>query len=80
MALTKKERLKKLSLAETGKDYHDLYVEVFGKEYPETVTRNPNEDIENLIQAIFDNIPVEKVNLPKDAKIWYKNTIQIKEI
>ena len=80
MALTKKERLKKLSLAETGKDYHDLCVEVFGEEYPETVTRNPNEDIENLIQAIFDNIPVEKVNLPKDAKIWYKNTIQIKEI
>ena len=80
MALTKKERLKKLSLAETGKDYHDLYVEVFGQEYPETVTRNPNEDIENLIQAIFDNIPVEKVNLPKDAKIWYKNIIQIKEI
>ena len=80
MALTKKERLKKLSLAETGKDYHDLYVEVFGEEYPETVTRNPNVDIENLIQAIFDNIPVEKVNLPKDAKIWYKNTIQIKEI
>ena len=45
MALTKKERLKKLSLAETGKDYHDLYVEVFGVEYPETVTRKPNEDI-----------------------------------
>tara|TARA_B100000886_G_scaffold336292_1_gene294767 strand:- start:11919 stop:12128 length:210 start_codon:yes stop_codon:yes gene_type:complete len=69
MALTKKERLEKLDLAETGKEYHDLYKEVFGVEYPETVTRNPNDDIENLVQAIFDNVPVEKVNLPKDAKI-----------
>ena len=69
MALTKKERLDKLEKAETGKDYHDLYVEVFGTEYPETVTRDPNDDIENLVQAIFDNVPVEKVTLPKDAKI-----------
>ena len=74
MALTKKERLDKLEKAETGKDYHDLYVEVFGTEYPETVTRDPNDDIENLIQAIYDNIPVQEVVLPKGAKIWYKDT------
>ena len=76
MALSEKERLDKLEKAETGKDYHDLYVEVFGVEYPETVTRDPNDDIENLVQAIFDNIPVEEVVLPKGAKIWYKeNTL-----
>ena len=54
MALTEKERLYKLKKAETGKDYHDLYVEVFGTEYPETATRDPNEDIEKLIQAIYE--------------------------
>ena len=42
---------------------------VFGTEYPETVTRDPNDDIENLIQAIYDNIPVDEVVLPKGAKI-----------
>jgi len=74
MALTEKQRLDKLKKAETGKDYHDLYVEVFGTEYPETVTRDPNDDIENLIQAIYTNIPVEEVVLPRGAKIWYKDT------
>ena len=69
MALTKKERLAKLEKAVTGKDYHDLYEEVFGEKYPETVTRDPNDDIENLIQAIYSNIPVEEVILPKGAKI-----------
>lgn len=69
MTLSKKERLDKLKKAETGKDYHNLYEEVFGEEYPETVTRDPNEDIENMVQAIYDNIPVQKVVLPSDAKI-----------
>ena len=69
MTLSKKERLDKLKKAETGKDYHNLYEEVFGEEYPETVTRDPNEDIENMVQAIYDNIAVQKVVLPIDAKI-----------
>tara|TARA_Y100000004_G_scaffold194600_1_gene259582 strand:- start:1210 stop:1419 length:210 start_codon:yes stop_codon:yes gene_type:complete len=69
MTLSKKERLDKLKKAETGKDYHNLYEEVFGEEYPETVTRDPNEDIENMVQAIYDNIAVQKVVLPSDAKI-----------
>ena len=70
MTLSKKERLDKLKKAETGKDYHNLYKEVFGEEYPETVTRDPNEDIENMVQEIYDNIAVQKVVLPSDAKIW----------
>ena len=69
MTLSKKERLDKLKKAETGKDYHNLYEEVFGEEYPETVTRDPNEDIENMVQAIYDNVAVQKVVLPSDAKI-----------
>tara|TARA_Y100000114_G_scaffold84047_1_gene77585 strand:- start:225 stop:434 length:210 start_codon:yes stop_codon:yes gene_type:complete len=69
MTLSKKERLNKLKKAETGKDYHNLYEEVFGEEYPETVTRDPNEDIENMVQAIYDNVAVQKVVLPSDAKI-----------
>lgn len=69
MTLSKKERLNKLKKAETGKDYHNLYEEVFGEEYPETVTRDPNDDIENMVQAIYDNVPVQKVVLPSDAKI-----------
>ena len=69
MTLSKKERLNKLKKAETGKDYHNLYEEVFGEEYPETVTRDPNDDIENMVQAIYDNVPVQKVVLPSDEKI-----------
>ena len=69
MTLSKKERLDKLKKAETGKDYYNLYKEVFGEEYPETVTRDPNEVIENMVQAIYDNIAVQKVVLPSDAKI-----------
>ena len=80
MSLSEKERLDKLRKAETGEEYHDLYEEVFGEEYPETVSRNPNEDIENIIEAIFTNTPVEEVVLPKGAKIWYKETYPTKEI
>ena len=69
MALTTKERRQKLLDVRSGKEFHDLYVEVFGTEYPETITRDPNDDIENMAQAIYDNIPVDEVVLPKGAKI-----------
>ena len=80
MALTEKQRIDKLSKVQTGKEYHDLYEEVFGEEYPETVTRDPNDDIDRIAQAIFDNVPVKEVVLPKGAKIWYKETYPTKEI
>jgi len=70
MKLSRTQRINELKKAETGKDYFDLYKKIFGQEYPETVTRDPNEDIENIVQAIYDNIPVQKVELPNDAKIW----------
>ena len=42
MALTEKERLKKLSDAKTGEDFYDLYLQVFGEEFPILNLRNPN--------------------------------------
>mgnify|MGYP003110360312 FL=1 len=73
MALTEKQRRQKLLEVRTGQEFHNLYFEVFGEEFPETVTRNPNDDIDKISQAIYDNKAVERVVLPKGAKIWYKN-------
>jgi hypothetical protein len=69
MSLTTKERREKLLECETGKDFHSLYELVFGEIVPETVTRNPNEELENIIFAIYDNKKIEGVILPNDYKI-----------
>jgi hypothetical protein len=45
MALTEKERLKKLSDAKTGEDFYDLYLQVFGEEFPILNLRNTNQKI-----------------------------------
>jgi len=69
MKLTNEERLIKLSECETSKDFHSLYELVFGEEVPETITRDPNESLENIIDAIYSNTKIKGVDLPKDINI-----------
>ena len=69
MNLTQEQKLIKLSECETSKDYHTLYELIFSEEVPETNTSNPNEDLENIIDAIYDNKKMKSMNLPKDINI-----------
>jgi|TARA_R100000655_G_scaffold48516_1_gene85951 hypothetical protein len=69
MILTEEQRRTKLLECETGKDFHSLYELVFGEEVPETETRNPNEELDMIISAIYDNKKIDGVILPKDYLI-----------
>jgi len=69
MSLTEEQRRTKLLECETGKDFHSLYELVFGEEVPETETRNPNEELDMIISAIYDNKKIDGVILPKDYLI-----------
>jgi len=69
MKLTEEQRLIKLSECETSKDYHSLYEFIFNEEVPETFKRNPNEILQDIIDAISVNEKIEGVVLPKEANI-----------
>jgi|TARA_R100000750_G_scaffold13271_1_gene8506 hypothetical protein len=69
MSLTEEQRRTKLLECETGKDFHSLYELVFGEEVPETETRNPNEELDMIISAIYDNKKIDGVILLKDERI-----------
>ena len=69
MRLTEEERLIKLSECETSKDFHSLYEFVFKEEVAETLLRDPNEIIEDIIIAISDNQKIKGVVLPKEVLI-----------
>ena len=69
MALTEKERLKKLSKANTSKKLYDLYQEVFNDEFPIVELRNPMDKLELLIDAIETNKKVQGVELPESYNI-----------
>ncbi len=69
MILTEEQRRTKLLECETGKDFHSLYELVFGEEVPETETRNPNEELDMIISAIYDNKKIDGVILLKDERI-----------
>lgn len=59
MALTDEQRLKKLSEAKTSDDFYDLYLEIFGEEFPYLNLRNPNDKMKKLIEAIELNQKVK---------------------
>ncbi|BAQ91917.1 hypothetical protein [uncultured Mediterranean phage uvMED] len=69
MSLTTKERRMKLLECQTGQDFFQLYLLVFKEEVPETNTRNPNEELDNIMNAIYDNKKIEGVILPNNYKI-----------
>ena len=69
MILTEEKRRNKLLECKTGKDFHSLYEFVFGEEVPEMNIRNPNEELDIIISAIYDNKKIEGVILPKDYVI-----------
>tara|TARA_R100000951_G_scaffold76287_1_gene64380 strand:- start:73 stop:282 length:210 start_codon:yes stop_codon:yes gene_type:complete len=69
MSLTTKERRIKLLECQTGQDFFQLYLLVFKEEVPETNTRNPNEELDNIMNAIYDNKKIEGVILSNDYKI-----------
>jgi len=69
MALTEKERLEKLSKAKTGDEFNDLYLEVFGEEFPIVNLKNPSEKMEMLIDAIEANKKVQGLELPEGYNI-----------
>ena len=69
MILTEKERRQKLLDVKSNKGFYDLYKEVFKEEVPETQTRSPNEEIENIMNAIYNNEKLIAKPLAKDAYI-----------
>jgi len=69
MAFTEKERLEKLSKAKTGDEFNDLYLEVFGEEFPIVNLKNPSEKMEMLIDAIEANKKVQGLELPEGYNI-----------
>jgi|TARA_R110000824_G_scaffold373827_1_gene564267 hypothetical protein len=69
MAFTEKERLEKLSKAKTGDELHDLYLKVFGEEFPIVNLKQPSEKIEILIDAIETNKKVQGLELPEGYNI-----------
>jgi hypothetical protein len=69
MKLTEEQRLIKLSECETSKDFHSLYEFIFNEEVAETLLRDPNEIIEDIIIAISDNQKIKGVVLPKEVLI-----------
>ena len=69
MILTEKERRQKLLDVKSNEGFYDLYKEVFKEEVPETQTRNPNEAMENICNAIYNNQKLIAEPLAKDAWI-----------
>lgn len=60
----KTEQIKQeLLKCNSTKDFEDLYYKVFKEEVPETQTRDPNEEIENIANAIFNNVKLKEVPL-----------------
>ena len=66
VSLTKEQRRAKLLECKTGEDFHALYELVFGEIVPETLTRNPNEELDMIISAIYENKKIKGVTLPDD--------------
>tara|TARA_Y100001938_G_C8019690_1_gene394600 strand:- start:66 stop:275 length:210 start_codon:yes stop_codon:yes gene_type:complete len=69
MALTKKLRLEKLQKVKTSDEFYDLYLEVFGEEFPIIETLDPTEKMETLIYAIENNEKVKEVKLGQYTNI-----------
>ena len=69
MKLTNEERRLRLGECETSEDFHNLYEIVFQEEVPEQFKRNPNDTLDDIINAIYDNKKIEAVTLPNDYKI-----------
>tara|TARA_R110000823_G_scaffold225430_1_gene353229 strand:+ start:463 stop:672 length:210 start_codon:yes stop_codon:yes gene_type:complete len=69
MILTEKERRQKLLDVKSNEGFYDLYKEVFKEEVPETQTRNPNKEMENICNAIYNNEKLIAEPLAKDAWI-----------
>tara|TARA_R110000822_G_C15215002_1_gene483702 strand:+ start:783 stop:983 length:201 start_codon:yes stop_codon:yes gene_type:complete len=57
------KRKNELLKCKTVKDYEDLYEKVFKEEVPETQTRDPDELLINVANAIFDNKELKEVPL-----------------
>lgn len=69
MKLTKEEIETRLLEARTSKDFYNLYEIVFGEKVPETETRDPNEELEMIINAIDTNEKIKGIELPKNYLI-----------
>jgi len=69
MKLTKEEIQTRLLEARTSKDFYNLYEIVFGEKVPETETRDPNEKVEMIINAIDSNEKIIGVELPENYLI-----------
>ena len=63
MTLLEKERLDKLKKARTPSEFYNLYLEVFGEEFPIVDTLDPEEKMELLIDAIETNKAVKGLKL-----------------
>ena len=73
MSLTTEKRREKLLECETGKDFHSLYELVFGEIVPETVTRNPNEELENIIPYLQNLHKARQSERDRNYKKYYHN-------
>jgi hypothetical protein len=69
MALSEKQRMDKLFKSKTSSNFYDLYVEVFGQEFPIIETLDPNEKMELLIDAIEKNEKIKELKLGQYTNI-----------
>ena len=69
MQITKEQRLSRLAECETSADFHNLYEIVFKEEVPEQFKRDPNEILDDIINAIYDNKKIIGVDLPDNINI-----------
>ena len=69
MQITKEQRLSRLAECETSADFHNLYEIVFKEEVPEQFKRDPNEILDDIINAIYDNKKIIGVDLPDNTLI-----------
>jgi len=69
MALSETQRMDKLFKAKTPSNFYDLYVEVFGQEFPIIETLDPNEKMELLIDAIEKNEKIKELKLGQYTNI-----------
>lgn len=69
MKLSKEEIEARLLEARTSQDFHNLYEIVFGEKVPETEIRDPNEELEMIINAIDTNEKIKGIELPKNYLI-----------
>lgn len=69
MALSKQQRIKKLSKANTSEKLYNLYEEVFGEEFPVVESLNPNYKLDLIIDAIELNERVKPLKLPEGFNI-----------